>query len=532
MKRVTKEQAAVKVDPEKFTWMKYKGVKAKLLTHTKRNGDTVKTRLEPNEVFGYRMVKQRSTGKELIQIVLKSDGMDLAYNLSERSFNTHILKVSKKTVLPKQFKKPVDVKAIDKKAPVEPKAAVKKTTKAPESESDRDEATAIFEYIEMDDSDIAWLKDQMRGAEYSLLGLARFCEYVYDNAGQNTTAMREDLEGFFSTVSTSGVKKGFVVDRQGNSLKENFKNNYLEINKSPIDSPAPATERAPKKAVTLKPKANISPTNDTKVGTELKDSGRSLTSFADKKVWQSILKMSETYPIFTNLYSACSAIGYELPSDMYVRIDTKGLFLPISPKFDAEVFKMVLESNSSIQAPISKYLVDINKKLSTLGINVYMEEGVSIDETSKPAKLYISSIKVSNLTDTHATGSKPVTKKSVDRTSDVEKFIRQFTNIYMGSEEVSITIDTNFSDRTMYSMTPTPKYSSVANVYYHLMDELKDEFGSAPKLISEEVEEKVHSAKIVRRTMQLNNTEFDVRMRIYKTNDQTKLTFVEFIFPT
>lgn len=124
--------AAVKVDPEKFTWMKYKGAKAKILTHTKRNGDVIKARLEPNDVFGYREVRQRSTGKDLVQIVLKSDGMDLAYNLTPKSFNTHVLKVSRSTVMPKMFRKAIVVDTIDKNPKVkvaEPKAKAPAKTK-------------------------------------------------------------------------------------------------------------------------------------------------------------------------------------------------------------------------------------------------------------------------------------------------------------------------------------------------------------------------------------------------------------------
>ena len=109
-----KEVAAVRVAAEKFTWVKYKGEKTKILTHTKRNGDKVRARLEPNDVFGYRSTTHRATGKKLTQIVLKSDGMDLAYNVLEVTFNKTILKVSKPTVIPKAFKKPIDVKAIDK----------------------------------------------------------------------------------------------------------------------------------------------------------------------------------------------------------------------------------------------------------------------------------------------------------------------------------------------------------------------------------------------------------------------------------
>lgn len=110
------EIAATKVSPERFTWIRYKGTKAVVLSHTKRNGEVIKTRLNPNDVLGYRAVKQRSTGKELVQIVLKSDKMDLTYNLLVKSFNTRILKVSKPSVMPKVFRNLIDPKTIDKKA--------------------------------------------------------------------------------------------------------------------------------------------------------------------------------------------------------------------------------------------------------------------------------------------------------------------------------------------------------------------------------------------------------------------------------
>lgn len=113
--------SAVTTPATSFTWMKYKGVKGKLLTHVKRNGDEVKAKLLPGDVYGYRLFKKRGNPIPLIQIVLKSDGMDLAYNLNEKTFNSMVLKHSRATVLPKAFKKGIDTTIIDKKAKATPK---------------------------------------------------------------------------------------------------------------------------------------------------------------------------------------------------------------------------------------------------------------------------------------------------------------------------------------------------------------------------------------------------------------------------
>lgn len=142
MQRALLELSAVKIAPEKFTWMKYKGTKNKVLTHTKRNGDVIKTLLSTGDVFGHRTVKQRSTGKELAQIVLKADNMDLAYNLLIKSFNTYILKHSRTTVMPKAFKKPIDVRAIDKSPKVKPVAV-----KAPVNEKPISKLTEKFKKL-------------------------------------------------------------------------------------------------------------------------------------------------------------------------------------------------------------------------------------------------------------------------------------------------------------------------------------------------------------------------------------------------
>lgn len=128
MKKHNRELAAIKTPAEKFTWMKYKGVKNKILTHTKRNGDEVKARLETGGVYGYRYVTKKGVAKPVAQIVLKQDAMTYVYEILAKSFDTLVLKHSKPTVIPKALKT-VDLKATEK-APATTPLEVKKTAKA------------------------------------------------------------------------------------------------------------------------------------------------------------------------------------------------------------------------------------------------------------------------------------------------------------------------------------------------------------------------------------------------------------------
>lgn len=218
------EAAAVKVAPEKFTWMKYKGIKTKLLTHTKRNGDKIKTRLEPNDVFGYRTVKQRSTGKELIQVVLKSDDMDLAYNISPRSFNTNILKVSRTTVLPKKFKKPIDVKAIDKKAkgdaPIEDVVVIKTKVKPKVDEPKQDTPVKVSNPVAKMLTGFKlhrFIGNALKGTDPQLAAVPidqttmNVYLIVYDPLilNEHTT---DELEGKFHDTSPAGLYQSVIAD--------------------------------------------------------------------------------------------------------------------------------------------------------------------------------------------------------------------------------------------------------------------------------------------------------------------------------
>lgn len=78
-----------KLPLHKFSWMKYKGAIDKVLV---RNVDGLKTNttLAPNGIFGYRTVKQTSTGKQLMQIVVQ-DALDTPYYLNPLAFTNNIL---------------------------------------------------------------------------------------------------------------------------------------------------------------------------------------------------------------------------------------------------------------------------------------------------------------------------------------------------------------------------------------------------------------------------------------------------------
>lgn len=108
------ETSAVKVPAEKFTWMKYKGVKNKILTHTKRNGDEVKSKLETNAVYGYRYIKKKGIPQPVAQLVLKQDSMTFTYELLAKTFDKVVLKYSKPTVIPRSLKSVLDVKEMEK----------------------------------------------------------------------------------------------------------------------------------------------------------------------------------------------------------------------------------------------------------------------------------------------------------------------------------------------------------------------------------------------------------------------------------
>jgi hypothetical protein len=112
MKRQT-EIAAKKVPAENFTWMKYKGLKNKILTHTKRNGELVKARLATNDVYGYRYTKKKNVPQPIAQIVIKQDSMEYVYEILAKSFDTLVLKHSKPTVIPKALRT-VDLMATEK----------------------------------------------------------------------------------------------------------------------------------------------------------------------------------------------------------------------------------------------------------------------------------------------------------------------------------------------------------------------------------------------------------------------------------
>ena len=112
MKRQT-EIAAKKVAAENFTWMKYKGLKNKILTHTKRNGDQVKARLATGDVYGYRYTKKKNVPQPIAQIVIKQDSMEYVYEILAKSFDTLVLKHSKPTVIPKALRT-VDLMATEK----------------------------------------------------------------------------------------------------------------------------------------------------------------------------------------------------------------------------------------------------------------------------------------------------------------------------------------------------------------------------------------------------------------------------------
>lgn len=127
-------EVAALIDPAKFEWLRYNGTTNKILTHTRRNGEMIKTRITPKTVFGYSMAIHRPTGKSCVRIVLKDEAHDskaLIYTLSLVSFKG-LLKVSKpfKGKLPVMPKK-LDTKAVEKI--VLPKEAKVTPTKAPPS---------------------------------------------------------------------------------------------------------------------------------------------------------------------------------------------------------------------------------------------------------------------------------------------------------------------------------------------------------------------------------------------------------------
>lgn len=540
-----KEISAVKVSAEKFTWMKYKGTNAKILKHEKRNGEVIRTRLEIGDVYGYREVKQRSTGKELVQIVLKSDGMDLAYNISPKTFKSLFLKVSRGTVIPKAFKtKPVIVDSIDKKAKPTEEPVVKtprkvgSTTKSNINPTDyglvlKDGRTDS--YIDPKDSDwvvtydakgiVYLMRMRVASKAFSLIipkGEDKFYA-MYKNKSVPNTRFKCNVDGIrrFINMTFDGSIPSEKLVQYAYDLTQEFKG-------VPVSTPVPT--ETPK---AVSPKATV-PTKlreaKTSLGVDILDKLNGLdvnndVALALEGIGSHILieKGEPKQAVYLVVYDPLILQNISIAEleSKFMTVGSEGLYNRViattlgTVRWELQQ-QLKIEDTSKIFYPTAENPTVLLKSKSHKGRNY--------------VKILVGHIDPKGIVPKEDTPKGIPTKRKVAG-KRAENIVAEVMHKYIASDKYITTVDTNYPSVIKYSVSiGISGVSSVSKVYEEIMTALESEYGSIPTNISQDVEERSPYSQTVVREKSINNETFQQRTRLVKDGGSFKMVFVEFIF--
>lgn len=554
------EIAALRVAPEKFTWMRYRGEKVKILTHTKRNGDKVRARLEPNDVFGYRATTHKATGKKLTQIVLKSDGMDLAYNLLEVTFNKTILKVSKASVMPKKFQKPIDIKAIDKNPKV--KTVKDATNPKPKGKSMKTSAPNIFSLESRDFKNTALNAiDRLEINPNTVATLNSAIGYLEVNKASVKTG---------GTYTVNAVLRNFlgskneILDNIDNSSSKIFhavKNIESEITFG-IGKALGNTNMDLRKNVIWMPKTQtLRVTKDAK--------GERILTIGLAEIYLEGLGVPQTDPVSkpttvkkslgNPLLDTLNGWGVSDKVAKVVRADSANLEVRLgkSPKEAPRLYVVFKGSHITPLSQVKERILDktrtglynsiivesiqtskvASKHHPNIDAQVYTENaGTMVTTRNRGTELIVFLGYLSVVTDEDREQillqeSEEDRDIEAQELPNVEFVVAEVLNGFRGDSNYGITVDANYPAHTAYSVSVSyeSKRRSVLQVRDAIMNKIGAIYGT-PEILESKTSDKSNYAYTISKTLQVGGVKFKTRSRFTKDGPTFYMVFFECIF--